>query len=33
MGVVPPGFGLRLELDRCPAHDLTAFIDAYDKLV
>jgi CheY-like chemotaxis protein len=33
MGVVPPGFGLRLELDRCPAHDLSAFIDAYDKLV
>jgi CheY-like chemotaxis protein len=32
MGVVPPGFGLRLELDRCPAHDLEAFIDAYDKL-
>jgi CheY-like chemotaxis protein len=32
MGVVPPGFGLRLELDRCPAHDLSAFIEAYDKL-
>lgn len=32
MGVVPPGFGLRLELDRCPASDLEAFINAYDKL-
>ena len=32
MGVVPPGFGLRLELDRCPAHDLASFIEAYDKL-
>lgn len=32
LGTTPPGFGLRLELDRCPAHDLRAFIEAYDKL-
>jgi CheY-like chemotaxis protein len=32
MGVVPPGFGLKLELDRCPAQDLSAFMGAYDKL-
>jgi len=32
MGVVPPGFGLKLELDRCPAQDLAVFIGAYDKL-
>jgi len=32
MGVVPPGFGLRLELERCPAQDLAAFMNAYDEL-
>lgn len=32
LGVVPPGFGLRLELERCPAQDLGMFINAYDKL-
>ena len=31
-GVVPPGFGLRLELERCPTQDLEAFIAAHDKL-
>jgi hypothetical protein len=29
-GVVPPGFGVRLDPERCPAGDLAAFTAAYD---
>jgi uncharacterized protein (TIGR02266 family) len=31
-GVVPPGFGIRLEQDRCPSADLCAYRDGYDAL-
>jgi CheY-like chemotaxis protein len=31
-GVVPPGFGLRIDPERCPASDLAAFVAAYEAL-
>lgn len=31
-GVVPPGFGLRLDPERCPQGDLEAYVAAYDAL-
>lgn len=31
-GVVPPGFGLRIEPERCPGSDLSAFVEAYEAL-
>jgi CheY-like chemotaxis protein len=31
-GVVPPGFGLHIEAERCPPGDLAAFVAAYEAL-
>jgi CheY-like chemotaxis protein len=31
-GVVPPGFGLRIDPDRCPVSDLATFVAAYEAL-
>jgi CheY-like chemotaxis protein len=31
-GVLPPGFGLRIEADECPSADLRAFVSGYEVL-